>query len=221
MRRLSFALIASAFAATAFTQTFGPGAGGPIPDAVSTNATPGVLTSTIIVAGAQTISTFNWAQITFTSHSWAGDIAVELESPGGIKTHLFSRVRGTGTTTFGDSSDLIGAYRFVDSGGGDFNAAASAAGAAVAIAPGTYNRSTTLADQIGGLPAINNNPFSIYNGTNPNGTWTLRVSDWGQGDTGSVTSWSFNTTPVPEPASMVALGLGAVALMRRRRAKKA
>ena len=30
-----------------------------------------------------------------------------------------------------------------------------------------------------------------------------------------------NVTPVPEPASMIALGLGAVALMRRRRAKKA
>lgn len=217
MRRLSLAVLSVACTATAFAQTFGPGAGGAIPDAVATNSIPGVLSTTIVVAGASTIATFNWAQVDFVSHTWGGDIAVELASPGGLAVHLFSRVRGGGGTTFGDSSDLIGAYRFIDTGGGDFSAAAAAAASTVAIAPGTYNRSTTLPDQAGGLPAINNNPFSVFDGTDPNGTWTLSISDWAGGDTGVSRSWSFNTTPVPEPASMVALGLGALMLLRRRR----
>ncbi|MEX2242245.1 MAG: PEP-CTERM sorting domain-containing protein [Fimbriimonadaceae bacterium] len=217
MRRLSFAILGAGLTAGAFAQTFGPGAGGAIPDGILTNTTPGVLSTTINVAGAANIASFNWLDVTFTSHTWSGDVEVELVSPGGVMTHAFARVRGTGTTTFGDSSDLIGTYRFVDSGGADFNAAAVAADAITAIAPGTYNRSTTLADQVGGLPLINNNPFSIYNGTSPNGVWTLNVRDWAQFDTGTFGSWSFNTTPVPEPASMVALGIGALALLRRRR----
>lgn len=216
MRKLA-TLALLAVATGAFAQTFGPGAGGAIPDAVTTNAVPGTLSTTINVAGASNIASFNWVEVTFTSHTWAGDIAVQLVSPGGVTTHLFSRVRGTGSTTFGDSSDLIGTYRFVDSGGLNFSTAAGTAAAGAAIAPGTYNRSTTLPDQLGGLPTIDNDPFSIYNGTNPNGTWTLNVTDWGQGDTGVLASWSFNTSPVPEPATMTALGLGVVALLRRRK----
>jgi hypothetical protein len=217
MRRLSFAIFGAVLTASAFAQTFGPGAGGAIPDGILTNTTPGVLSTTINVAGAANIATFDWLDVTFTSHTFVGDIEVELVSPGGVMTHAFSRVRGTGNTTFGDSSDLIGAYRFVDSGGADFNAAAVAAGALNPVAPGTYNRSTTLPDQVGGLPAINNNPFSIYNGTSPNGVWTLNVRDWASADTGVLASWSFTTTPVPEPGTMAVLGLGALALLRRRR----
>lgn len=217
MRRLSFAILGAGLTASAFAQTFGPGAGGAIPDGILTNTTPGVLSTTINVAGAANIASFDWLDVTFTSHTFAGDIEVELVSPGGVMTHAFARVRGTGSTTFGDSSDLVGTYRFVDSGGGDFNAAAAAVDGLTPIAPGTYNRSTTLPDQVGGLPLINNNPFSIYNGTSPNGVWTLNVRDWAQFDTGTLGGWRFSTTPVPEPGTMAVLGLGALALLRRRR----
>ncbi len=44
-------------------------------------------------------------------------------------------------------------------------------------------------------------------GFDPNGTWSVGVSD-------------ASLTPVPEPATMAALGLGALALLRRRRASK-
>lgn len=220
MRKLLVIALACVFGA-ANAQTFGPGAGGVIPDGILTNVTPGVLSTTFLVSGAATIATFNWAEADFVSHTWGGDIEVELVSPGGIATHLFARVRGTGGVTFGDSSDLIGVYRFVDSGGGDFSAAAGAAAGGDPIAPGTYNRSTTLADQDGGLPTINNTPFSVYDGTDPNGTWTMNFSDWAEFDTGEARGWSFNTTPVPEPASMIALGLGVSALLARRRRKKA
>jgi hypothetical protein len=51
--------------------------------------------------------------------------------------------------------------------------------------------------------------------------WTLTIVDRAGGDTGSISGWSAEGTytAVPEPASMAVLGLGAAALIRRRRRK--
>src|SRR5688572_22013511 len=164
MKKILILALAATGASAVAQTTFGPGSGGAIPDAITTNAVPGVFSSTIIVAGAGVITAFNWVEVDLT-HTWAGDLEVELVGPNGTTAvHAFSRVRGTGSATFGDDSDLGGVYRFVDSGGGDFNAAAIAAGSTAAIAAGTYNRSTTLPDQVGGLPTPNNNAFSVFNG---------------------------------------------------------
>jgi subtilisin-like proprotein convertase family protein len=63
--------------------------------------------------------------------------------------------------------------------------------------------------------------FSAFNGTSPNGTWTLFFSDVvGGGGTPNLTSWSLDITAVPEPAN-VALGIfaglfGVVGLVRSR-----
>jgi subtilisin-like proprotein convertase family protein len=61
-----------------------------------------------------------------------------------------------------------------------------------------------------------------FNGSDPNGTWTLVFSDWStSGDPSTLVSWSLDITAVPEPVT-VALGIfggvaGAAALMRRRK----
>lgn len=63
--------------------------------------------------------------------------------------------------------------------------------------------------------------FSSFNGTSPNGVWTLYFADVvGGGGTPNLTSWSLDVTAVPEPAN-VALGIfaglfGAVGLVRSR-----
>ncbi len=47
------------------------------------------------------------------------------------------------------------------------------------------------------------------------GTWSLTAQDWAGADVGTIDR--IRVTTVPEPASMAVLGLGAAALLRRRR----
>lgn len=56
-------------------------------------------------------------------------------------------------------------------------------------------------------------------GLDPNGTWTLHVSDLSENGLGRLTDWTLVLTTVPEPGEtllVVALGLGIFAVARRR-----
>ena len=59
--------------------------------------------------------------------------------------------------------------------------------------------------------SVGNSPLSVFNGENAMGTWTLSISDRARLDTGDLIQWSlqFTTTAaVPEPTSIVLLGVG-------------
>lgn len=65
-------------------------------------------------------------------------------------------------------------------------------------------------------------PLSAFNGLNPNGTWTLTLSDWAGPDfeTSTLTNWKLEVTPVPEPAEygiVAGLSLLGFAWIRRTR----
>jgi hypothetical protein len=51
------------------------------------------------------------------------------------------------------------------------------------------------------------------------GTWELVIENYDRNTNGSITSWSFNAdvTAVPEPATMLVLAAGAMALVKRSR----
>jgi hypothetical protein len=59
--------------------------------------------------------------------------------------------------------------------------------------------------------------LSVFNGLDPNGAWTLFFADVEAGGTGTLKSWALEITAVPEPihALPAALGLGALAMVRR------
>lgn len=204
-------------AGSAMAQTFGPGPGGLIPDNSATG-----LTSDIVVSSSDVITSFNWVSITFsTKHTWAGDLIVKLTHvESGKDVHLFSRLGATTHTGLGDSSDLEGTYRFFNTGASFATAAAGVAGGVV-IPTGDYARSshaagTSFVNSLG-IQQFDPDNYTIFNGGALGGTWRLFINDNAGGDTGAISGWSFNVDAVPEPASMAVLGLGAAALLRRRR----
>ena len=62
-----------------------------------------------------------------------------------------------------------------------------------------------------------------FDGTNPNGAWTLFLADLDFGEQGTLVKWGMVVTAVPEPSAWTLLGLGGFALgmrfLRRRRSR--
>ena len=54
-------------------------------------------------------------------------------------------------------------------------------------------------------------------GTNPNGTWTLFLADLNPYGNARLDSWGLDIAPIPEPGTLLLLGLGALPLLRRRK----
>ena len=87
----------------------------------------------------------------------------------------------------------------------------------VTLSGGSYaNINTTQNPVTGGTynPSAGSTAFASYNGVNPNGNWTLFISDLSGGDVSfsQLESWSLTFNAVPEPVN-VALGVfGAVLL---------
>ncbi len=94
------------------------------------------------------------------THTWVSDLDVWLTSPAGTRILLFSDVGGSGDNFTGTTLD-DDALTSISSGSAPFT--------------GTYR------------PA---DPLATFNGTNPNGTWTLEIVDFFFGDEGSVDNWT-------------------------------
>lgn len=58
--------------------------------------------------------------------------------------------------------------------------------------------------------------LSAFNGMDANGGWTLFVADLSGGDRHALNSWGMTITGIPEPSSVVLLGIGAIFLARYR-----
>jgi hypothetical protein len=140
-------------------------------------------------------------------HTWAADIKAVLIAPNGASHVLFGRTGATTSTACGSSSDLVGPYNF-----GDLNTTPPSGGwwqasTTTPIPTGSY-RSTAL----GGAGATNPSPATSINPsftgvTNANGTWTLRLTDHGGGDTGSVSAATLLVEGAAVPASYTNLDM--------------
>ena len=198
------ALAAVCGSAYAFDFSGGVG-GGAIGDGAGSNTAGVARVITLTVSGTgQTVTGLTLAGGLGMTHTWLGDLTVVL-SRGAVSVDLMDRNYRTTQTSFGLSSDLAGNYMFTNTVGDTMTASAAA---------GTHSRWN---GSTGGGSTTAAGTFAGFNGVALDGVWTLTVTDWAGGDVGAIQGMRIVGTAVPEPASMAALGLGAAALLRRRR----
>ncbi|MFQ3677838.1 MAG: PEP-CTERM sorting domain-containing protein, partial [Fimbriimonadaceae bacterium] len=146
-------------------------------------------------------------------------LVATLSGPGGT-VDLFNRIgKVSATTGFGSSSDFGtgGAsgtglnYSFTTGGANLWTAALTNP-----IPAGTYAASSNLFGGTTATSYVETNLDSAVNGSD--GVFTLTIRDLAGGDVGAFDG--FEIEAVPEPATLAALGLGAFAVMRRRRSAK-
>ncbi|MGK7892101.1 MAG: proprotein convertase P-domain-containing protein [Xenococcus sp. (in: cyanobacteria)] len=133
------------------------------------------------------------------THTWAGDLEVDLIFDDGAGTVITAVVDNVGGST-----DFDGDYTFEDGG---------------AVFPGDGNPIP------GGIYSPTESFLAAFGGLNAAGTWTLSINDTAAGDSGSLGSWDLNieaatVDPVstPEPASLFALfGIGALGVTSLKR----
>jgi subtilisin-like proprotein convertase family protein len=133
--------------------------------------------------------------LTGITHSFKGDLDIELVSPQGTALVLTSD-----NCAISDATSRT--YVFDD-------AAAVPLNTVTACPSGTYKPSNGSAGTGDEVYAVTPNATTLaeFNGQNPNGTWSLFVRDDQAVDTGQITSWQLQiTTAAAAPITMPALG---------------
>jgi subtilisin-like proprotein convertase family protein len=105
-------------------------------------------------------------------HTWTGDLVFKLTSPQGTTVTIINMVGGSANNFCGTLLDdeTVGSIQSVSGSSAPYT--------------GAY------------APA---NPLAAFKGQNPNGTWTLNVSDRAGADTGNVRAFSLVIAPCPPP----------------------
>jgi len=145
------------------------------PVVISTGAAS-VITSTINVSGAGTVL-HDVDVTTFIKHTFAGDLDVTIQSPAGTVVTLTTDNGGGNDdvfngTVWNDKANPGGQVPYVNNNG---------------LATDHTYANLTLASPLAPEEAL-----AAFIGENPNGTWTLTISDDAAGDGGSLDSWSLN-----------------------------
>jgi MYXO-CTERM domain-containing protein len=201
------------FSASAALVTYN-GTGGPIADA-TTSASE---TDFDIVISATNMQVNSVVDVTLNgiTHTWLGDVGMYLLGPN-TDVNNAATYSSIMSPPDGESSNLNGNYvmvvdplkQTIDEVSGPLTTSQN-------VPSGTY----AISGYGGGT---SNGPRTDYNafvGSPLDGTWTLAVIDFAAPDSGALTNWSItlDVSPIPEPASLAAAGLGGLLVVRRRRA---
>jgi subtilisin-like proprotein convertase family protein len=142
---------------------------------------PAVVTSTVVVAGA---GAYLWDLNlqTFLTHTFAADLDITLQSPAGTVVTLTTD-NGAGNdnvfngTVWDDQANPGGQVPYVTNNG--------------LVTDHAYVNLTTA------TPLVPEEAMGAFIGENPNGTWTITISDDLAGDGGSLDSWTLEFTTFP------------------------
>ena len=132
--------------------------------------------SSLVVSGVPASVRHLRVRLNGVAHSWPGDVAALLVGPGGQKVMLMSGAWDNPVTatpvslTFADGAPQ-----------------APLTGTPVA---GTYRPTNYRGVTLPGVPGPYSTTLSAFNGTNPNGTWSLYVFDFVSGSSGTINGYS-------------------------------
>jgi subtilisin-like proprotein convertase family protein len=150
-----------------------------IPDANATG-----ISSSATVAGSGTVANVD-VSIARITHTWVGDLQIELIGPDGTRVMLADRPGGP------------------DNAGDNFVNTVFSDSAATPLSAGSAPYTGTFKPQGGRLAAFNGKPVA--------GKWTLRVADVSAYDTGTLTGWGVRTAAATCNASATAPAVAMVA----------
>src|SRR5262249_21358395 len=139
---------------------------------------PAVVSSTINVVGA---GTYLWDlnMQTFITHTFAADLDITIQSPAGTIVTITTdngagNDDGFNRTVWDDQANPCGQVTYT-----------------------TNNGLVTDHAYVNGVvatPLVPEEPLAAFRGENPNGTWTITISDDLAGDGGSLNSWALETS---------------------------
>ncbi len=148
---------------------------------------PAVVTSTITVAGAP-VYLYDLNVLTSITHTFPGDLDITITSPTGTVVTLTTDNASTNDdvyngTTWDDDANPAGQVPYTNNNG---------------LATDHLYAISTLAS-----PLAPEEPLGAFIGENPNGTWTITISDDAAGDAGSLATWSLVMTGLAAPPILV------------------
>jgi subtilisin-like proprotein convertase family protein len=143
-------------------------------------APPNVITSTITVAGAQPYL-WDLDVITNITHTNSADLDITITSPSGTIVTLTTDNGGTHDNVFAGTT-------WDDSADPDGVPTATSQPNPNQVQTHPYTNLTVA------TPLAPEEALAAFIGENPNGTWTLTISDDVNGNGGSLNSWSLNVT---------------------------
>lgn len=156
--------------------------------------------NTVTVSGAQPIITDVKVNLNL-SGGWNGDLYAYLTHGSGFAVLLNRVGKGTGAS-YGYGTSGMNVTLGYSTAGADIHGFATPSGTYSADARGLSPfASDALFDA-----ATRTANLDGYNGTNPNGGWTLFFADVQGGYQSTLNGWSLDITAVPEPVT-VALGI--------------
>jgi subtilisin-like proprotein convertase family protein len=170
--------------------------------------------STVTVGGMFGVVTSISVNLNITG-GFNGDLYAYLVSPQSSMVVLLNRVGISSANSFGYS----------DAG---FNITLTAAGSNIhnyqsgsytlsgGQLTGTWGADQRIVDPQGAPSSFDASPtgnnLNVYNGTDPNGVWTLFISDLSSGYQSTLVTWGLTVATVPEPQTWTLLGGGLAAL---------
>jgi subtilisin-like proprotein convertase family protein len=173
--------------------------------------------SSITISGLDNSETITHLTVTLYgfSHTYPSDLDIVLAGPGGQLSMLMSQVGGVTKLPVSNLTLTLD------------DSALNSLPLDSVLTSGTFKptRATpTLPFEFPNpAPAGSANApatLSQFNGTNPNGTWSLYVLDDSSPDSGSIPfGWSMEVQTIPEPGSvgLALVGLGCLAVLQRRK----